>query len=72
MLIRVKVFPGSKKEDIIKKSEDKFDLKIKEKPVEGRANQRVIEILASYFKIPLNKIRLIRGYEKRNKILEIL
>jgi len=71
MLIKVKVFPNSKREGIIKKSEDSFGIKIKEKPEKGLANRKVMNVLSSYFKIPLSKIRLIKGFKQRNKIFEI-
>jgi len=71
MLIKVKVFPNSKKEGIVKKSEDSFEVKVKEKPLEGRANKAVIKTLALYFKIPESKIKLVKGAKQRNKIFEI-
>jgi uncharacterized protein YggU (UPF0235/DUF167 family) len=71
MLIKVKVFPKSKKEEIIKKSEDSFEIKVKEKPERGLANKRAARIITSYFKIPASKIRLIRGSRIKNKIFEI-
>lgn len=71
MLIKVKVFPGSKKEEIIKKSEDSFEIKVKEKPQRGQANKQVFDILSFYFKIPKSKVRLIKGFKERNKIFEI-
>ena len=71
MLIKVKVFPNCKKEEVIKKSENGFEVKVKEKPIEGRANQAVFRALAFYFKIPESKIRLIKGFKQRNKIFEI-
>ena len=71
MLIKVKVFPGSKKEKIIKKSQDSFEIKVKEKPIKGLANKEVIKVLASYFNIPESKIKLIKGFKQRNKIFEI-
>jgi len=71
MLIKVKVFPNSKRQEIIKKSEDSFEIRVKEKPEKGRANREVLKVLGSYFKIPESKIRLIRGFKKRNKIFEI-
>jgi uncharacterized protein (TIGR00251 family) len=72
MLIKVKVFPNSKKEEIIKKSEDSFEVKVKEKPVKGLANRAVINILSLYFKVPVSKIRLVKGFKERNKIFEII
>ena len=71
MLIRVKVFPNSKKEEIIKKSEDSYEIKIKEKPIKGKANKAVLEALISFFKIPKSKIRLVKGAKKRNKLFKI-
>ena len=71
MLIKVKVFPDSKKEEIIKKSKDSLEIKVKEEPIKGLANKEVIKILASYFKIPESNIRLIKGFKQRNKIFEI-
>jgi len=71
MLIKVKVFPESNRKEIIKKSEDSFEVKVKEKPIMGLANRGVIKILSSYFKIPESRIKLIKGLKKRNKIFEI-
>ncbi len=71
MLIKVKVFPNSKKEEVIKKSEDTFWIKVREKPERGLANKAVINVLALYFKISPSKIRLIKGFKERNKIFEI-
>ena len=71
MLIKVKVFPNSKKEEVIKKSEDSFEVKVKAKPEKGMANKEVVKLLSVYFKIPESKIKLIKGFKERNKIFEI-
>ena len=71
MLIKVKVFPSSKEEEIIKKSEDSFEIKVKEKPIKGLANKEIIKVLTSYFNISKSNIRLIKGFRQRNKIFEI-
>jgi uncharacterized protein YggU (UPF0235/DUF167 family) len=71
MLIKVKVFPNSKKEEIIKKSEASFEIRVKEKPERGLANKATIRILSSYFNISESKIRLIKGFKEKNKIFEI-
>ncbi len=72
MLIKVKVFPNSKKEEIIKKSKNGFEVKVKEKPVKGLANRAVINALSLYFKVPASKIRLTKGFKERNKLFEIV
>jgi uncharacterized protein YggU (UPF0235/DUF167 family) len=71
MLIKVKVQPGVKKEELIKKKEDAFEAKVREKAERGMANKRTREILAKYFKVPLSKIFLIKGSKEKNKIFEI-
>ena len=71
MLVKVKVFPCSKKQGLIKKSQDSFEIKVKEKPIQGNANKAVIGALMDYFQIPESKIKLIKGFKKRNKIFKI-
>lgn len=72
MLIKVKVFPNEKKDEIIKKSEDSFIVKVKEKAELGQANKAVIWLLSLYFKIPGNRFRIKKGGKERNKIIEII
>ena len=72
MLIKVKVFPSAGKQEIIKKSEDSFEIWVKEKPIQGQANRAVISALAGYLEIPCENIRLIKGFKQRNKIFEIM
>lgn len=71
MLIKVKVFPNSKKEEVTQKAEDSFEVKVRAKPIEGQANRAVIRALASFLKLPENKIRLMRGFKTRNKIFDL-
>lgn len=71
MLIKVKVFPSAKKDEIIKKSEDSFEIYVKAKPVMGLANKAVARLLSSHFEIPEPNIRLIKGFRERNKIFEV-
>ncbi len=71
MLIKVKVYPGEKEDKVIKKSEDSFELRVKEKPVMGQANRAVVWLLSLYFGVTRDKIRIVRGFKQRNKIIEI-
>lgn len=71
MLIKVKVLPNSKNEEVVKKSKDSFEVKVREKPLEGRANKAVIKVIALHFKVPEGKIRLVKGAKQRNKVFEI-
>ena len=72
MLVKVKVFPNSKTEKIIKKTEDSFEVRVKEKAEKGRANQRARELLSKYFNVSEQKVKLVKGFKQRNKIFEIV
>jgi len=72
MLIKIKVFPNSKEEEVIRKSEDSFEVKVRAEPIRGLANRAVIDALSLYFKVPVSRIRLVRGFRERNKIFEII
>jgi len=72
MLIKVKVYPKSKQEELIKKSADSFDVKVKEKPKDGLANKKVFELLARHFNVSAKSIRLKKGSKQQNKIFEII
>lgn len=71
MLIKIKVLPQSKKEEFIVKDKDSFVIKIKEKPIEGKANEIILELLSKHFNIPLKKFKIIKGSKTRNKIIKI-
>jgi uncharacterized protein YggU (UPF0235/DUF167 family) len=71
MLIKVKVFPNSKVEKIIKKSDDEYIVKVKDKAEQGKANKRVKELLANFFFKNEDKIILIKGSNQQNKIFKI-
>lgn len=72
MLIKVKAFPNSKKTEIIQKSLDSFDVKVKEKPKNNEANLAIFQILAEYFHIKQSQLRLIKGGKEKNKIFDII
>ena len=71
MYIKVKVFPKSKKEEIKKIKENRFEIKVKEKAERNLANTRVLELLAEYFEIDKKDISIINGHHHPIKMLRI-
>lgn len=67
-LIKVKVYPDSKKEEIIKKDDLSFIFKIKEPAKNNQANKKTLEILSRIFN---KNIRLIKGKNQKNKIFSV-
>lgn len=72
MYIKVRVNVGSKKESIVKKSENSYILNIKEKAERNIANQRVCEIIAVLYSLPIKSVRIINGNHSPNKILSLM
>lgn len=71
MILSVRVIPNSKKPEIFQIEEGKLKIKVDAPPIENRANERLIEILAEHFHTKKSHIKIIRGLNSRNKIIEI-
>ena len=70
MKVIIKVKPNSHQEKI-EKTEKGYLVYIKEPPVENKANQAVIKVLANYFKIPKSQISILSGLKSKQKVIEI-
>ncbi|MCL4538636.1 MAG: DUF167 domain-containing protein [Bacteroidetes bacterium] len=70
MYLKIKLHPNSKKNDVLRKAEDSFEVFVKAKPVEGKANEALLETLSDFLGIPRSRLRLVRGAVSRNKIVE--
>ena len=58
-----------KSEEVIEKTKDHFEISVKEKAKNNMANKRVVELMAQYFKITKNKVRIINGHHHPHKLL---
>lgn len=71
MIISVKVVSNSKKPKVEEIGENVFKIKVDAKAEDGKANRRLIEILAEHFKVPKSSIIISKGLKSKNKIIEI-
>lgn len=67
----MKVTAGAKRESLEKKSEDHFEVSIREKAERNEANTRVLELVAEHFKVPKNKVRIVNGHHHPSKLLVV-
>jgi uncharacterized protein (TIGR00251 family) len=72
MQIRVFVTPNAKQPRIVRISEDYVEAWVDERAVGGRANKRLVEILAEHFKVQKSRITIVRGAKSRNKTVQII
>lgn len=71
MRITVLVKPNSKKEAVEKISENEYVVRVNAIPADGKANARVIELLAQYFNCAKSKILMVVGSKSKKKIFDI-
>jgi uncharacterized protein (TIGR00251 family) len=71
MRIYVKVIPKSSLNKVEKISEGDFKVKITAPPVDGRANDMLIKVLAIYFKVSKSAVKIVGGKTARTKIVDI-
>jgi uncharacterized protein len=71
MYIKVKVTAGAKKEKFEQKSEELFEISVKEKAKQNMANERIRELLARHFGIIKGNVRIISGHRSPSKIISI-
>ncbi len=67
----VKVHPRARRNAITGTVGDALKLALTAPPVEGKANQAVIEFLADFFAIPRSSVTIANGETSRNKVVRI-
>lgn len=71
MKIYIKARPNSKEEKIEQIAEGQFLVSVKEPPIQGRANEAIIRVLAEYFGVSKLEIKIISGWTSKQKIIEV-
>ena len=71
IIFSVKVHPRARKNAITGTMGDALKLALTAPPVEGKANQAVIEFFADLFAIPRSSVTIASGETSRNKIVRI-
>lgn len=70
MMISVSVRPSSAIEGV-EKTDDCYVVSVREPPRDGKANLRVVKLLADYFGVSYRQVRL-KTSKGRKKIVEII
>lgn len=71
MKITVVAHPRSSVEKIEKVSERYYDVYFNVRPEKGRANKKIIQMLADFFNIPKSSISFYGGEKSKLKVFEI-
>lgn len=68
---KVKVKPNSKRQGIEEEFDGSLTVRLKSLPVDGKANQELIKLLAERFDVPKSEVRIKSGLSCRQKLIEI-
>jgi len=72
MKISVKVIPKASENNIeFDKENNLYKVKVTVSPEKGKANKKVLELLAKYFKAKKENVRMLSGKTFNRKIFEI-
>ena len=71
MKINVKVVTNSKIAAIERNPAGDYLVRVKSSPIENKANSEVINALAEYFDCPKTVIKIIRGSNAKQKVIQI-
>lgn len=68
---QIKIKPNAKKTKVFIDDEKKLNVVVDEAPVDGKANERLVEILSDFFLIPKKNIHLISGETSKLKTVQL-
>jgi len=68
---KITVKPNARKNEVIRTDDGLFTVRVAVPPIEGKANEKVIEVLSEYFNKPKRSISIVSGFKGKTKIIEI-
>lgn len=71
MYIRVRVFPGAKRERVTKRSETEYEIMVRERAERNQANKRVSTLLQETYGISSGQVRLVTGHRSPTKVFDV-
>lgn len=72
MIVRVRVIPRSRKERFEEVGNNEFTAAVKEKPKRNEVNDRVQQLVARHFNVPVTSVRFLAGVRGKRKTFEVV
>jgi uncharacterized protein YggU (UPF0235/DUF167 family) len=71
--VKINIFVklNSKAESVEPQADGSYIVRVNARPVEGEANERVVTLLAKFFKIPKREVNIIAGLKSKRKVVDI-
>ena len=71
MKLRIIVKPNARKNEVTRSTDGTLVIRVAVPPIEGKANEKVIEVLSEYLNKPKRSISIVSGFKGKNKIIEV-
>lgn len=71
MILKIKVKPNSRKQELVKISEAEYVISLKKSAEDNKANIELLKLLKKYFEVRVGDIKIIKGIKSRSKIVGI-
>ena len=71
MIIKVAIIPNARAASVAQTDENAYKIRVNAPAIEGKANKRLIEILADHFGVLKSHVSIVKGLTSRNKVVEI-
>ena len=71
MKFKIFVKPNARKNEIARASDGTLIIRVTEPPIEGKANEEVIEVLSEYLNKPKKSISIVSGFKGKYKIINV-
>jgi uncharacterized protein len=65
------VQPGAARSEFAGKHGERLKVRLAARAVDGKANQALIDFLASHYGVPKRSVRIVSGFKSRQKRVEI-
>ena len=69
--IRLRVSPGAKRDELAGRHGDALKVRVAAPPEGGRANDAVLDLLASRVGLPRRALTIVSGQRSRDKVVEM-
>jgi len=70
MKLKIIVKPNARKNEVTRNADGTLVIRVVVPPIEGKANEKVIEVLSEYLNKPKRSISIVSGFKGKNKIIE--
>jgi len=69
--LRVRVAPGARAAAVVGRHGSAWKLRVAAPPVDGKANEAVLRLLAETLALPRARVALVSGHGGRDKVVEL-